>query len=278
MKRARRQTALKSSARSARPPSRLRARAFLLLLLAALATGLGTSVVLASFASTTSNDGSTFSAAASFPPSAFVREVGTASCEAATSSITVPAGGIPAGHTLVVRYVARGSTTGPVTASDNRGNLYTVDVGVFNGGVRTVILSAQMSSPLRANEHVDVSYPGGSATSVVVDEFTGIAPAGRVDVTGTGVGQSSSPNATVATTNAADLLLALSGNQNVRTYADPASWTALPETTTACGGAPGNLTNHAAYRTVSTTGSYTYAPSLSQAEKWSVGVVAYKRP
>ncbi len=255
-------------------------RAVLYLVLAAVGvagTAMGMPRVLASFASSSSNDANTFSAAASFPASPFIREVGTSSCGAGSSSITVPPGGIPAGHTVVVRFVARGTTSGPVSASDNRGNVYTTDVDVFNAGVRTVVLSSRLSTGLLANEHFTVSYPAASASSVALEEFANIAPGVRVDSTGTGTGQSRSPSATVTSTNGPDLLFALSGNQNVRSYAEASGWTPLPEATTACGGATGDLTNHAAYRIVSATGSYTYAPTISLAEKWAVGLVAYKR-
>jgi len=150
----------------------------------------------------------------------------------------VPPGGIPAGHTVVVRFVARGTTSGPVSASDNRGNAYTTDVDVFNAGVRTVVLSSRLSTGLLGNEAFTVSYPAASASSVALEEFANIATGVRVDSTGTGTGQSRSPCAAVTTANGPDLLFALSGNENVRPYAEASGWTALPEATTACGGGP----------------------------------------
>ncbi|MHB8465501.1 MAG: hypothetical protein ACYDD7_11790, partial [Acidimicrobiales bacterium] len=129
------------------------------------------------------------------PIPAFVQNVGSASCGGTTNSVTVPASGVPAGHTLVVSVaVEQTSSGGTVTATDSAGNTYSVDVDIANGtAVRTVILSAPVVTALSSGNTVTVTTPANNATVVSVAEFSGIASASRLDTSGKTSGTGNTP-------------------------------------------------------------------------------------
>jgi Big-like domain-containing protein len=208
---------------------------------------------------------------------ALVGNVGQATCGSTSNAVTVPAAGVAAGNTVIVRATIRGSGAGAVSATDTRGNTYTNDKDVTgSNSMRVVVLSAHVGTALQSGDVITVTHPSGSATAVVASAYSGIASSSRVDTTGSGGANSNSPSASVTTTNADDLIYGAVGNQNSRTVTEPASWNTDSHVTSDCGGAPGNSTNNGAYRVVSSTGSYTYNPTLSNSEHWGEAVVAYK--
>jgi hypothetical protein len=245
-----------------------------------LAAGAGAVAVdetISAFSNSASNSGNTFSAAASFGANIqFVKTVGSASCGATSNAVTVPAGGVTAGNTLVVRVVIRGTVAGAVSVTDSKGNTYTNDADVTNTNLRVVVFSAQVGTALAENDTISVTHPNVGSSSIVVGEFSGIASATRVDVTGPAIGDSATPSASVSTTNADDLVYATVGDGNGRTYTEPAGWTTHAHLFPQCGGAGGNSDNHGAYRIVSATGTYTYDPTLSSSARWAEAIVAYK--
>jgi hypothetical protein len=204
---------------------------------------------------------------------AFVKNVGQASCSGTTSmTVTVPTGGVVAGDTLVVRLMLRGTTSAAVTASDSRGNTYTVDKDQLNSDQRIVVFSANVATSLAAGDTITVTYPSANSQGVVVDEFSGVAASERVDATGSASGNSTTPSASVTTTNASDLLIGAVSIANTQTVTQPAAWTGLTTQSLSCG----NSTNIGAYKPVSATGTYTYNPTVSNGSRWAAGVVAYK--
>jgi len=211
---------------------------------------------------------------------AFVKNVGTASCGTTSNVITVPAAGVAAGNTLIVRVTVRAGSpgTGVVSVSDSKGNSYSVDKDVTSSNIRVVILSANVATALVSGDMITASYPAvnPSATSLVVSEFSGISATNRVDVTGAGTGSSTAPSASVTTTNANDLIYSTVGTVNPPTYTEASGWTTETHLATACGGSGGNSLNHGAYRIVSTTGSQTYNPTLGTSVFWAEVMVAYK--
>lgn len=259
-----------------------RRRSFLLAAVIAIGGGalLGgaAQVSLAYLTAQSSNGGNTFTTAASFPnPIAFVKTIGSSSCGTTTSVITVPAAGVAAGNTVIVRWVGRGTTTGALSATDTKGNAYSVDREVLNTDIRTVVLSAHVATALTSGNTITVTHPNTNAKSAVAVEFSGVAATGRVHVSNTGVGSSATPTASVTTTTANTVLVGAQGNLNALTVTQPASWTNLGSMTTACGGGgAGTSSNNGAYRIVSATGTYAYAPTLSGSQRWSEVVVAYR--
>jgi hypothetical protein len=210
---------------------------------------------------------------------ALVGNVGQGSCGSGTSlSVVVPSGGVAAGDTLIVRLGLRVTSTTAVSASDSKGNTYTVDADSIeaSGQQRSTILSAYVATALVSGNTITVTFPASSSSAVVVDDFSGIAQATRVDASGTNNNLSATASASVTTTHANDIIVgAVSAAGNI-TFTQPGGWTPLTSQTVACGGAPGQALNLGAYQAASTTGTYTYNPSLGASTRWAAGVVAYK--
>jgi hypothetical protein len=239
------------------------------------ATGSFLAPTLAAFSSTSANPGNTFHAAPSFTPQ-HIKEIGSVLCGGTSSVITVPAGGVAAGNTVIVRLVIRGSGSGSVTALDSRGNSYTNDVDFTGNSVRVVVLSASAGTALAQNDTITVSHPTGDATGAVASEFFGVVSSGRVDDTGTATGNNATPSAAVITVQPRDLLVGVVGNTNSHSYTEAANWTTLSHLSMSCGGAPGNANSHSARRSTATAGSYSYSPTLNSGDRWAAAIVAYK--
>jgi hypothetical protein len=175
-----------------------------------------------------------------------------------------------------VRLGLRGGTSGTVSATDSRGNTYTVDRDSVGSNTRTVILSAHVSTALTSGNTITVSHPNAVA-GAAASEFSGIASSSRVDSSASGTANSNSPSASVTTTAANDLLYGAFANQNNRSATEAAGWTTDRHQMPDCGSGSGNkATVHGAYRSASTTGAYTYNPTLTHSEHWTTAVVAYK--
>jgi hypothetical protein len=215
--------------------------------------------------------------ATAFPATiAFVKLVGSASCGGASSVVTVPAGGVAAGNTLVLSVVVRGSSTGAVSVSDAKGNTYTLDVtSTRTNQGRTLLLSARVATALAGGDTITVNHPDDTAEGVVVGEFSGIAATGRLDVTAATNGSSTSPTASVTTTGASRLVFGAVGNHNNVTMTEASGWTTLAHLALTCGG--GNRAdNHVGYRVGSASGTYTYNPALQSSVQWYEAAAAYK--
>jgi hypothetical protein len=230
---------------------------------------------VSAFSGQTASAGNTFTAAPSFAP-AFVKQLGTATCGGAASSITVPGGGVAAGNTVVVVVVLRGAATaGPVTVTDTRGNAYVVDVDFTNSNIRKVILSGRAATALQAGDALTVTHPDDDAEAVAALEFSGIREP-RLDTAAADGGLSAAPLVTATTGNDNDLLVGAVGNVGNRSYTEATAWTTVADVPTNCGGGTGRLTLHAAYRLVSSVGSWAYNPTLNANDRWAAGIAAYR--
>jgi hypothetical protein len=204
----------------------------------------------------------------------FVRNVGSASCGGLSLTVTVPAAGVEVGDTLILRLALGVASPGSVAASDSKGNTYTVDEDVLNLTQRAVVLRARVTAALTSGNTITVTFPAASSTGLVVDEFSGIAAASPVDVSGAGTGNSTAPSASVATTNARDLLIGAVSFGTTATATQPSGWTALTAQTPSC--LAFNEANVGGHRVVASTGSYAYNPTMSTSSVWAAAVVAYK--
>lgn len=216
----------------------------------------------------------TFVAATSFAPS-LSGSLGSTTCGGASSTLTVPAGGVPVGGTVVVIVGLRstgGNTAGPVSGSDSRGNIYVVDADHAYGSVRTVVLHARVTAALSAGDAVTASHPdldaeavtGGTAGGLVLDASNGAG------------GTSATPSASLTTSFAQEILVGVEGHQNIRSVTESPGWTTVVQVPADCGGASKQYTLHAAYRKVLSAGGYTYAPTISGPEQWAAVIVGYR--
>jgi hypothetical protein len=216
--------------------------------------------------------GDTASTAVTVAVPTFVKNVGTAMCGGTSLSVTVPAAGVAVNHTLILRLALRGTTAAAVTASDTRGNTYSVDRSVLNGNQRVVILRARVTTALTSGNAITVTFPSSTASALVADEFSGIAPT-PVDVSGSGTGSGTSPSASVTTTNARDFLIGAVSVGAQSSATQPSGWTALTARSTTCSSAIAGI---GARRLVASTGTYTYNPTLGTSGTWAAAIVAYK--
>jgi Tfp pilus assembly protein PilV len=208
---------------------------------------------------------------------AFVKNVGQASCGTTSMTITVPAGGVTAGNTLIVRLMLRGNSAGAVGASDSRGNAYTADKDVMNVDQRIVVFSAAVETALSGGDTITVTHPDANSKGVAADEFSGVAAAGRVDATGSATGNSTTPAVSVTTANADDLAIGAVSIANLQTGTQPAAWTGLTSQVLSCGNpSSAKSSSFGAYRIASTGGTYTYNPTMSNGGRWAAAAVGYK--
>src|SRR5437762_8021814 len=144
---------------------------------------------------------------------AFVKNLGTqtgTSNNATTLQISVPAGGVAAGNSIILTFVSA-DLTGAFSATDSVSNTYSVDIqGANTGKARTVILSAHNVKALVSGNTITVTYPLTSAKRVLsANEFSGLAKTGTLDQTSinSGTGTTADSLATAITAQAAELLV-----------------------------------------------------------------------
>lgn len=220
------------------------------------------------------------------PQATYVGTIGSTSCGSGSMTITVPSGmTVAAGNRVVLRLELRRGTNGTVAASDVRGNSYSINGDSSNSGndERIVVLSAHVTTALVPGDTITVTYPSGVYSSgVVADVLSNVATTSPVDAVGNSSGSSNSPSVTSATTtNQYDFLVGAVAAQNNLTATTPSGWTNLTDQGIGGGGScqngsNGNSTNAGDYRAVSSTGTFTYNPTLSSSVIWAATVVAFK--
>lgn len=216
---------------------------------------------------------------------AFVKRVGASGDVApgTSLSVAVPAAGVAAGHTLIVT-VAMDPALGTVSCGDSQGNVYAVDADVANGsgtaGVRTVVCSAAVATPLGVGDTVTVSLPTVAARGMSVDEFAGLA-ADALDRAALASGASTMPSSgfTAATHQPDELLLAAIGTEADATepFVAGAGYTPLGSGSSGTAGLPDDhVTVLPAFRIVAAAGSFAAGATLQVARPWAAALVTYR--
>lgn len=212
----------------------------------------------------------------------FIQGIGTVSAvtSGTTLTISVPTGGIPAGHTLIVRTCGDYTSTG-ASVTDSRGNTYTRDRSSGDSGttMRASIFSCAVTTALQSGDTITITWPSAvNVRAAAVDEFARVLSPIAVDVQNGASGTSTSPSVTAVTTNGDDLMVSLVAVAGPSTegYTDDTIhlWSGLSRigTTTAST----NRTLNGAYRAVAAAGTYQYQPTLENSQIWIDLVVAYK--
>lgn len=192
-----------------------------------------------------------------------------------SETITIPAGGVAAGDTLVVACGSSGSDvlTG---ITDSKGNTYTVDD--TEAGVPFALSSgsSKLTTALVENDTVTITRNGaGSFVKVVLIVVTGLAdtPVDKV-ASASGTGTTPSSGATAATTQADEIVLgfcsfdaALASND----FSAGAGFTKIGEWNT-----NGDRTVAVEYEIVSATGAQTADGTLGTSVDWNMSVVTFK--
>lgn len=207
-------------------------------------------------------------------------EVGTYRGSAATTTgtVTVPAGGIPAGKLIVIAAFAAGSRT--FTATDARGNVYASNVVQSNSTTLAVcVLSGYVKTALLAGDLITVTINSSANFGFgvyAVPRSLGVSFDKATSATGTGTAANSGTAA--ATVHPDEILFGIQcWNATAGTYtAMDASWRTPPTnplllttTTIRLGGVE--------YKTVAATGAYAANASYSGAStQWAAAVASFR--
>jgi parallel beta-helix repeat protein len=137
-------------------------------------------------------------------------------------------GGVPVGELAVVTLQLTGSPgTGPVTATDARGNSYAVASDVADGqGGRLVVLYGRVATALDVNDKITAGFPAASGYRMIADR---LHDAAHVDVASSATGTTPAFSSGAAqTTSAPELVfgvVALTSGSAAPVW--DAGWTAL---------------------------------------------------
>ncbi len=218
---------------------------------------------------------------------AFDKTVGTATKAASTNTfitVTVPAAGVTAGHSIIVS-LRSGPMNSAASCSDSRGNTYREDVALKDGSRnRAAVLSAHDVTALQAGDVIRCNYQQtGKSTAMSVNEFSGLAAA-PLDRVAAAAGSNKLPNSGLtATTMQGDELVfgfvlaapwtpATAGSLPQETYAAPPNSSSYQQVGTLA--SPANV--RPAYRVVTTSRQYQVNGSLARKGRWSALVATYR--
>jgi chitodextrinase len=220
------------------------------------------------------------------PPPAqisFVKELGTSVLVDSTGSLalTVPAGGVTAGDTVIV-WAAMSGGGGGVTISkitDARGNVYAVDTSLKHPdtGINSFIGSAYVGSALQAGDKITITFSGAyySLKDMFAAEFRGLSPSGWRDKTALGTGNSASPasTATALTTYGPELVVGGFGSDSTAKFTPGAGFTALTSASVSGSGVTRSI--YECYEIVQTSAQYRALGTLSASALWTAATATY---
>jgi hypothetical protein len=214
----------------------------------------------------------------------FVKHIGNSSTKAAgtTLTLTVPSGGVPSGHTVIVKTLSDYLTSAPII-TDSRGNTYTRDrtgADAVNT-IRGAVFSCAVTTPLQVGDTITITFASSiSVKAASADEFSAVLNPIVVDVYNSRTGISTSPLVSSTTTNADDLLIGMAGVagdvSDVFTNDAANIWTALTRVGTTGDAFTGNRTLNSAYRSAASAETHSYQPTLATSSTWVAIFVAYR--
>jgi hypothetical protein len=206
-----------------------------------------------------------------------VKDLGTNSLTSSgtTISVTVPAGGVAAGNSIIVT-LAMGDSAGTVSCTDTAGNTYIADVDVRNTNqVRTVIFAAHNVSALSSGNTITITHPSIANRNMYAGEFSGLATSSTLDQATSGTGNGYDMySGSVSTTAPKELLIGAIGvvGPTGDTFTHAGGWTALTEAGTT------TITLNSQYQIVSSTGSYNAGGTNSSRTKFAAAIATYMAP
>src|SRR5437660_4278851 len=107
----------------------------------------------------------------------FVKNIGTNSSATTgtTIAVTVPAAGVATGDSVILT-LAMADASGGVTATDSKGNTYSLAADITNASnVRTVILAAHNVTALVCGDTITVTHPSASLRGLTSNELSGLS-------------------------------------------------------------------------------------------------------
>ena len=185
-------------------------------------------------------------------------------------SLTVGGSGVPAGNSVILSF-GMGDAAGAISASDSKGNVYTLDRDIANpGDVRGAILSSHDIKALSPGDTITVTHPESSARGFAAFAFSGIDPANPRDGTGAGQGTSTTPTSSGAAAGQANELVFGSITAGTSAFTRGSGFTSLPQ----IGGGGGSINSE--YKIVSSPGTYVANGTLGSSEDWSALAANYR--
>lgn len=139
---------------------------------------------------------------------------GGESISSSSFNLVVPAGGVAAGHGVVI-YAWTNTEGSVLSVTDSRGNSYQTDASASNSSLHTgsIFLSAYITTALQPNDTITISYSSGSPYSwyVLAYDLSSLSSSGWTDkITSNVNGSSVTPSSgtTAATTQANEAVFA----------------------------------------------------------------------
>jgi hypothetical protein len=224
---------------------------------------------------------------------AFVQVVGTNSTKSFSSSlaVTVPAGGVPIGHTLFFMVAMQDQGALP-TLSDSKVNTWVRDEasGIFGTDLDVHLFRCHVTVALVSGDTISIAgVTAGNNLAISLLEFSGLDTSSvhdKVTESGaaSGLGTAWSSGATGTTTQANELLIGFLGTQGPIDDGIPTGIsdgqghtpTAQGRVGTTGGSATTNYTVNPYYQIVSATASYTLSGTMATARNnWEI-LATYK--
>ena len=184
------------------------------------------------------------------------------------ASVTVPAGGVPAGS-LVVVGIASQTAPESFTVSDSAGNTYTLDNSRTSSSPYGYQFHSLTSAPLPQGAAISVKWGGASIDAVIEATWfsTGYATVTKdLAVSGHGSGTALSTGNTKATAHANELVVGMGGPRMPGTatyHEDTADGYSQAVFT-----GDSKQSNDLSYKVVSSAGVFDYKPTISVSSSW----------
>jgi hypothetical protein len=206
----------------------------------------------------------------------FVREVGTGNVTGGSSfTISVPAAGVAAGDSILVKVNSGASTVTSVT--DAAGNIYVQDAHIENGvSTAASLWRAAGVAALTSGQLITVHLAAAANAAGEASEWQGFLTPTPVDRTQTSTGASLTPTTgtTATTTQATEVAIAVLAFLRFTLTGNPAGYTAL---TSALGGSgTTQQTLAAAYLLLSATGTQSASWTSGNSGTYAALIVTYK--
>lgn len=200
---------------------------------------------------------------------AFVKNVGSGTGTGTTTVVTVPAAGVAIGNMLVVRGYQASSSAVVSSVVDTQGNTYSEWVAKSGTGDWIAAWKCAVTTALVSGNTITITWSVKGDSSLVVEEFSGVANTEDGETIATGT--STTPSATLTTTNAANLLVGHVGINNgspdgFTEDADSDGGSTWVTLTSATSGSD-NI-SRGAYKITTSAVANTYNPTLGTSRTW----------
>ena len=197
---------------------------------------------------------------ASSSPAKYVNQIATnySTTSHTSGSVTVwRTGGVAAGDLIVATVQLTGTTTGPVTGTDSKGDTLSVASDISDSsGDRLVTLAGVTSGGLAVNDRITITFPAASTYRIIADEVSG-ATAVDQQSAASGSGSTFSSGSTGTTGRSGEFVFGVTATFGGTSIGWDPGWTSLANYSV------GSNALGRAYQVPSATGSFTATGTAS---------------